>query len=430
MAAPLNSNLMGAAVLRRAGQKARQGTVNYSGTGSGGTAPQTEQRPGAAIPQQNPSSGMTTAVRATKTMARPSANPAPAVSVQRTAVPFNAGAQQRASYAAGAPMGVPRATAAAPPMQPAGPQVKARPPGYGLPGASGPRDALNIQRAGAPAVQVQPPMTASGPRDMVNVQRAPQELTLSAYDPGAGREAADQSLVRQVAASTAGAGDLGGLPFLGDAAAAGRTVAGLPGMESLRGLDDLFSSGGAGASAGNYSDLVGRIGGALFDPNAELAGQMADSVNKRVEDFDEKYMGEYDTASEEIRDAGSALLDPAAQAAAEAAARDSMYAGINRQRDTAVGQMLDRANRGGRTGSGSTQAAYDSAISAAQEGERGLIQDAFGRRLQATGAGANILGQGAGMDYQKIRDLYSDPQKMLELIMAMGPDFVDALFPL
>jgi hypothetical protein len=95
MAAPLNSNLMGAAVLRRAGQKARQGSVNFSGTGSGGTAPQMEKRPGAAIPQQNPSSGMTTAVRAAKP-GLPGAGPAPAVSVQRTAVPFNAGAQQRA----------------------------------------------------------------------------------------------------------------------------------------------------------------------------------------------------------------------------------------------------------------------------------------------------------------------------------------------
>lgn len=63
MVAPANSNLLGAAILRKAGQKAPQTSVNYAGTAQPQKPQMAAATPGAGITRPGPAQGVNVADR-------------------------------------------------------------------------------------------------------------------------------------------------------------------------------------------------------------------------------------------------------------------------------------------------------------------------------------------------------------------------------
>ena len=83
--------------------------------------------------------------------------------------------------------------------------------------------------------------------------------------------------------------------------------------------------------------------------------------------------------------------------------------------------MLASSGRGGYQSSGAQTGIYNAAMQAAQAGERGLTQDAFGRRQAATQLGMTGLGAGASaLENLKQSGFTSNKELMSWLLKAIG----------
>lgn len=125
---------------------------------------------------------------------------------------------------------------------------------------------------------------------------------------------------------------------------------------------------------------------------------------------------------DEIKDVGRDWLDPAQQQAAEDAARQDLYAGIGQERDAALRGLEGRAGRGGAQGTGATTGVHNAAMLAAQQGERGLAQDAFGRKLAGSQFGSGLLGDATRMKYGTMQDEYTSPGDLAGIVIPAAAD--------
>lgn len=414
---------LGKLALGQRGRMQPQGAANYSGTG----APANYQAPAGSGPNQ--AAAVPGALGPRPAPSAPAPTAAPVVNNTRK---FNVGAQEWAQRRAGA-WAAPglMGTYTGGGLQPA--------PGSSVAGA-GPKPGAF---GGFTGQQTLPSIMGGGPKPgsfggfsgqqavggtpgVQGVVQAPKPQVLGAAAPGAPQQPgplADQSAMGPKAFKVGGNNAmykrlLRELGFRDDQS---------PTLPERDVSPSAVASNGDGGTW--MGDWVNQIGQMLFNDAVGASSGMAERLNGATTDYDNSVMGAWNQTNAALRDAGLDAMSPANQAAAEAAARQSLEAGVNRQRDAAVAQMLDRQNRGGRIGSNAVGEAYGTAANAISEGERGLTQDAFGRKMQALGMGANIAGQANQDLYGKQRDLYATPSDMLQLLFQMGPEFLDAINP-
>lgn len=181
-------------------------------------------------------------------------------------------------------------------------------------------------------------------------------------------------------------------------------------------IPNPFVSGGSGDPSTPFGaalrDILRLAGG---DLNA-ASGAMSetDMANIRRE------FGESSGAYSDIIKRSRDIMDPAKMAEAEAAARGDLYSGINTQRDAAQRQMLAASGRGGYQSSGAQTGIYNAAMQAAQAGERGLAQDAFGRRQAATQLGISGLGAGGSALENLLQSGFTSNKELMAMLLGGG----------
>lgn len=185
-----------------------------------------------------------------------------------------------------------------------------------------------------------------------------------------------------------------------------------------------FLPGGGGASTpigAALRDILNLAGGDLSYASGKMSAE--DMANIREQ------FGESSGAYSEIINRSRDIMDPAKMAEAEAAARGDLYSGINQQRDAAQRQMLASAGRGGYQSSGAQTGIYNAAMQAAQAGERGLAQDAFGRRQAATQLGISGLGAGGSALENLLQSGFTSNKELMAMLLGAGKQAKDALNP-
>ncbi len=188
--------------------------------------------------------------------------------------------------------------------------------------------------------------------------------------------------------------------------------------------DDGIGGGNGGAST--------PIGAALRDI-LRLAGGDLNAASGAMSETDmaniRKHFGESAGAYSDIINRSRDIMDPAKMAEAEAAARGDLYSGINTQRDAAQRQMLAASGRGGYQSSGAQTGIYNAAMQAAQAGERGLAQDAFGRRQAATQLGISGLGAGGSALENLLQSGFTSNKELMAMLLGAGKQAKDNLNP-
>lgn len=172
----------------------------------------------------------------------------------------------------------------------------------------------------------------------------------------------------------------------------------------------------------------GGSGNPIMDALMAMLDQAGTGLSTATDKMNANDMGQIDEHFGESAGAYRAIMDmaknassPEEMARVEAAARGDLYSGINNQRDAAQRQMLASSGRGGYQSSGAQTGIYNAAMQAAQAGERGLTQDAFGRRQAATQLGMTGLGAGASaLENLKQSGFTSNKELMSWLLKAIG----------
>lgn len=189
--------------------------------------------------------------------------------------------------------------------------------------------------------------------------------------------------------------------------------------------------GGIGGGTGNGSPST-PFGAALRDI-LKLAGGDLSAASGAMSETDmeniRRHFGESSGAYSDIIKRSRDIMDPAKMAEAEAAARGDLYSGINQQRDAAQRQMLASAGRGGYQSSGAQTGIYNAAMQAASAGERGLAQDAFGRRQAATQLGISGLGAGGSALENLLQSGFTSNKELMAMLLGAGKQAKDNLNP-
>lgn len=177
-------------------------------------------------------------------------------------------------------------------------------------------------------------------------------------------------------------------------------------------------------------------GGTTGDPSyfgkaasdiASIAGRDLSAVTSQMNKVDQAavadhYGQEYgDVAG--MRDNAKRMMDPAAAQAAEDASRAEMRDSIMAERNAALRRQGAMQAAGGASSSGGATGIYNTSMNALQSGERGLTQDAFGRKMQQAQAAQSMLGDaynaGTGL---KDRGFTSNKELMAMIMEAMPDD--------
>lgn len=190
---------------------------------------------------------------------------------------------------------------------------------------------------------------------------------------------------------------------------------------------DVVATATNGATANSLAFDAGRLG---IDPLVQSALGMSKTVNTAMDQYKkDQGIDQIEQGYGALQDSGAYWMNPERAAAANRAAEQGLETSVNNQRDAQVRQMLDMQNRGGRTGSGSLQGAYTSAANAISEGKRGLTQDAFGRDLEASKTGAAQMSAALEAKYGIKRDTSVSPEDFIQMLMEYVPDIADSLTP-
>lgn len=180
---------------------------------------------------------------------------------------------------------------------------------------------------------------------------------------------------------------------------------------------DATNGAGGGGSGNPIMDALMS----MLDQAGTGLSTATDKMNTNDMGQIDEHFGESAGAYRAIMDMARGASDPAEQQRVEDAARGDLYSGINNQRDAAQRQMLASSGRGGYQSSGAQTGIYNAAMQAAQAGERGLTQDAFGRRQAATQLGMTGLGAGASaLENLKQSGFTSNKELMSWLLKAIG----------
>lgn len=121
-----------------------------------------------------------------------------------------------------------------------------------------------------------------------------------------------------------------------------------------------------------------------------------------------------------LHDQGQNLMDPAQQAAADAAERQAMQTGINSQRDDALRMLMGQRGRGGMVGSGATTGILNGALRAQALGEQNLAQDQYQRMLGRDQLGGQLISDYGRQKYGLMNDQYTSGGDVAALLLGGG----------
>lgn len=174
--------------------------------------------------------------------------------------------------------------------------------------------------------------------------------------------------------------------------------------------DPAFSGGRDDRGVlGNLGRQAGKAASAF--PSGFASGLNENELKNVMEYYDNFS----DIAGE--KNAGNALLDPEQQAAADAAERAQMQAGINSQRDEQLRMMMGQQGRGGMVGSGASTGLLNSALRAQALGEQNLAQDQYQRMLGRNQLGGQLISDYGRQKYGIMNDQYTSGGDIAALIL-------------
>lgn len=184
---------------------------------------------------------------------------------------------------------------------------------------------------------------------------------------------------------------------------------GFGGIPTTNGNTRGTIAGAINREAQNLGYESGRAAGAF------PAG-MAEALNKFTKEDMMKY---YDDMRdiEKLKTQGESLMDPEQQAAADAAERAQMQAGINSQRDEQLRMMMGQQGRGGMVGSGASTGLLNSALRAQALGEQNLAQDQYQRMLGRNQLGGQLISDYGRQKYGLMNDAYASPMEIASLLL-------------
>lgn len=162
-----------------------------------------------------------------------------------------------------------------------------------------------------------------------------------------------------------------------------------------------------------FGDVAAQLMGLAGQDFGKLAGEMTEEDMAR---FMENFQGQMDQYTD-IGDTGRGLYSPEALAEQERLAREGLRSGVGQQRDEALRMQEARAGRGGAVGAGGYQGIQQAAMQAMQEGERGLAQDAFGRKIGATQTGTGIERGALDQQMEHLLDQFTGNKELLALLL-------------
>lgn len=192
------------------------------------------------------------------------------------------------------------------------------------------------------------------------------------------------------------------------------------------GIATPVGGGGGGSGGSPFGDVMAQ----LMDLFGQDLSKWTGTMNAQDRAMLEQYFGDmWGKDADPMRGFAEGLLDPESRAAAEQAARDSMYSGINSERDAALRMAEARGSRGGLLGSGTTQGIHGRAMQAAQEGERGLTQDNYERMLQSGMAGSGILNDLNQQKWDLLSSGFTSNKEFLQWFMSALTEGTDAVVP-
>lgn len=182
--------------------------------------------------------------------------------------------------------------------------------------------------------------------------------------------------------------------------------------------------------------LAGAIAGEVQNAGYEAgraAGAFPAGMAEALNEYTKRGLGEYYDDWQDIqkmREQGESLMDPAQQAAADAAERAAMQAGINAQRDEQLRMLMGQRGRGGLVGSGADVGLLNSALRAQALGEQQLAQDQYQRMLGRTQLGGQLISDYGRQKYGLMSDAYASPGEIAAMLLQgaqVGADVVNKM---
>jgi hypothetical protein len=174
----------------------------------------------------------------------------------------------------------------------------------------------------------------------------------------------------------------------------------------------------------NNADVAQDLGYEAGRAAGAFPAGMAGALNE----YTKRDLGNYYDNWQDIgglKSAGESLMDPAQQAAADAAERAQMQAGINSQRDEALRMMMGQQGRGGMVGSGASTGLLNSALRAQALGEQSLAQDQYQRMLGRNQLGGQLISDYGRQKYGLMNDAYASPGEIAALLLQGAQTGVD-----
>lgn len=189
---------------------------------------------------------------------------------------------------------------------------------------------------------------------------------------------------------------------------------------------DVSSVPGPGAPGGGPTDAARNLGFNAGRAAGAFPAGMARALNEYTKEDLGNYYDNYEDISG-LKNAGTALMDPSQQAAADAAERAQMQAGINSQRDEQLRMMMGQQGRGGMVGSGAATGLLNSALRAQALGEQNLAQDQYQRMIGREQLGGQLISDYGRQKYGLMNDAYASPGEIASLLLQATQGGVDIL---
>lgn len=181
-------------------------------------------------------------------------------------------------------------------------------------------------------------------------------------------------------------------------------------------IDKIFDPAGRADLARGAAEEVQNFGYESGRAAGAFPAGMAEALNEYTREDMMKY---YDDMRdiEKLKTQGESLMDPEQQAAADAAERAQMQAGINSQRDEQLRMLMGQRGRGGMVGSGAATGLLNSALRAQALGEQNLAQDQYQRMLGRNQLGGQLISDYGRQKYGLMNDAYASPGEIASLLL-------------
>lgn len=184
-------------------------------------------------------------------------------------------------------------------------------------------------------------------------------------------------------------------------------------------VDDMIDESVEEARNTIPEQIAGEVQNAGYEAG-RAAGAFPAGMAEALNEYTKRGLGEYYDDWQDIqkmREQGESLMDPAQQAAADAAERAAMQAGINAQRDEQLRMLMGQRGRGGLVGSGADVGLLNSALRAQALGEQQLAQDQYQRMLGRTQLGGQLISDYGRQKYGLMSDAYASPGEIAAMLL-------------